>query len=90
MCLVCRISRRRRFGGQDWLEKHERYVQAWEARERVEPTNGCHCVLSDYREYLAWLHRSIRISVHPPLSSIPIDEQGSDDEDECPALESTT
>jgi hypothetical protein len=46
----------------------------------VEPTNGGHYVTSDYREYLAWLHRSTRINVHPPVLSIPIDEQGSDDE----------
>ena len=51
------------------------------ARERVEPTNRAHCVTNDYREYLAWLHRSTRITVHPPVSSIPIDEQGSDDKD---------
>jgi hypothetical protein len=56
-------------------------VQAWEARERVEPTNGAHSVTNEYRAYLAWLHRSTKISVHPPLSSIPIDEQESDDED---------
>jgi hypothetical protein len=31
--------------------------------------------------YLAWLHSSTRISVHPPLLSIPIDEEESDDED---------
>jgi hypothetical protein len=61
--------------------KHEKYVQEWEGRERVEPTNGGHCVPNDYRDYLPWLHRSKRISVHPLVSSIPIDEQGSDDED---------
>lgn len=38
-------------------------------------------MLSDYRDYLAWLHSSTRISVHPPLSSIPIDEEESDDKD---------
>ena len=81
MCRPCRISRRKRFGGNDWLVKHEKYVQEWKARERVEPTNGAHCVTSEYHEYLAWLHRSTRINVHPPVSSIPIDEQGSDDED---------
>ena len=47
----------------------------------MELTNGAHCVTNDYYEYLAWLHRSTRITVHPPVSSIPIDEQGSDDED---------
>jgi hypothetical protein len=36
---------------------------------------------SDYRDYLAWLHSSTRISVHPLLSSIPIYEEESDDED---------
>ena len=81
MCHPCRISRRKRFGGSDWLVKHQKYMQEWEARERVEPTNGAHCVTSDYREYLAWLHRSTRISVHPPLSSIPVDEEGSNDDD---------
>ena len=81
MCHPCRISRRKRFGGSDWLVKHQKYMQEWEARERVEPTNGAHCVTSDYREYLAWLHMSTRISVHPLLSSIPIDEEGSDDDD---------
>ena len=49
--------------------------------ERVELDNGGHYVTSEYHEYLAWLHRSTRISVHPPLSSIPIDEEGSDDDD---------
>jgi hypothetical protein len=73
--------RRRRFGSNDWLMKHQKYVQEWEARERVEPTNGAHCVTSDYCEYLVWLHRSTRITMHPPVSSNPIDEQGSDDED---------
>ena len=56
-------------------------MQQWEARERLKPTNGARCVTSEYREYLAWLHRSTRISVHPPLSSIPIDEEGSNDDD---------
>jgi hypothetical protein len=50
-------------------------------RERVEPTNGVHCVPREYHEYLAWLHRSTRISMHPPMSSILIDEQGSDAND---------
>jgi hypothetical protein len=81
MSRACRISSKRRFSGQNWLERHANYVQAWEARERVEPTNGAHSVTNEYRAYLAWLHRSTRISVHPPLSSIPIDEQESDDED---------
>ena len=81
MCRPYRISRRKRFGGNDWLVKHQKYVQEWEARERVEPTNGAHRVTSDYHEYLAWLHRSTRITVRPPVSSIPIDEQGSDDKD---------
>ena len=80
MC-PCRILRRKRFGGNNWLVKHKKYVQEWEARERVEPTNGGHCVSSDYHEYLTWLHRSTRITVHPPTSSIPIDEEGSDDDD---------
>jgi hypothetical protein len=62
------------------LLKHQKYVQEWEARERVEPSNGGHRVASDYLEYLVWPHRSTRISVHPPVSSIPIDEQGSDDD----------
>jgi hypothetical protein len=44
MCCACRISRRKRFGCQNWLQKHQQYMQAWESRERVEPTNGCHCV----------------------------------------------
>jgi hypothetical protein len=35
---------------------------------------------SEYCEYLAWLHRSTRIIVHPPVSSIPIDE-GNDADD---------
>ena len=60
--------------------KHQKYVQEWEARERVEPDNGAHCVTSDYRAYLAWLHRSTRIIVHPPVSSILIDEEESDDD----------
>ena len=47
----------------------------------VEPYSGPHYVTNDYRAYLAWLHRSTRISVHPPLSIIPIDEEGSDDDD---------
>ena len=56
-------------------------MQEWEARERVEPDSGPRSLSSEYHEYLAWLHRSTRISVHPPLSSIPIDEEGSDDDD---------
>ena len=56
-------------------------MQEWEARKRVEPYNGAHCVTNDYCAYLAWLHRSTRISVHPPLSSILIDEEGSNDDD---------
>ena len=56
-------------------------MQEWEARERVELTNGAHSMSSDYHEYLAWLHRSTRITVHPPVSSILIDEEGNDDED---------
>ena len=47
----------------------------------MEPTNGAHCVSSAYREYLAWLHRSTRITLRPPVSIIPIDEEGSDDDD---------
>jgi hypothetical protein len=78
ICLPCRILRRRRFGGQNWLQRHQQYVQQWENRERVQPTNRPHFVSREYREYLAWLHKSTRISVHPPVSSIPIDEQGSD------------
>jgi hypothetical protein len=81
MSCPCRISRRRRFGGQNWLQRYANYVQAWQGSERVEPTNGGHSVLNKYRAYLTWLHRSTRISVHPPLSSIPIDEEESDDED---------
>ena len=81
MCRPCKISRRKRFGGNDWLVKHQKYMQEGEARERVEPDNGAHCVTNDYCAYLAWLHRSIRISVHPSLSSIPIDEEGTDDDD---------
>jgi hypothetical protein len=81
MCPSCRCSRRKRFSGNNWLIKHEKYVQQWEARERLESTNGARCVTSEYREYLAWLHRSTRISVHQPVSSIPIDEEGSDDDD---------
>ena len=81
MCHPCRVSRRKRFRGNNWLVKHEKYVQQWEARERLEPTNGAQCVTSEYREYLAWLHRSTRITVHPLVSSILIDEEGSDDED---------
>ena len=81
MCHPCRISRRKRFNGNDWLLKHQKYVQEWEARESVEPDNGAHCVTNDYCAYLAWLHRSTRISVHRSLSSIPIDEEGSDDND---------
>jgi hypothetical protein len=38
-------------------------------------------VLSDYHDYPEWLHSSTRISVHPLLSSIPIYEEESDDED---------
>ena len=81
MCRPCKILRRKRFGDNDWLVKHQKYVQEWEARERVEQNNGAHYVTSDYREYLAWLQRFTRITVHPPISSIPIDEQESDDED---------
>ena len=81
MCHPCRVSRRKRFSGNNWLLKHQKYVQEWEARERVEPYNGAHCVTNDYCAYLAWLHRSTRITVHPSVSSIPIDEQGSDDDD---------
>jgi hypothetical protein len=46
----------------------------------VEPDSGAWSLSNEYYEYLAWLHRSTRISVHPPLSSIPIDEEGSDDD----------
>jgi len=74
------VSRRKRFGGNNWLVKHEKYVQQWEARERVEPDNEARSLYSEYHEYLAWLHMSTRISVHPPLSSIPIDEEGRDDD----------
>jgi hypothetical protein len=81
MCRPCKISRRKRFGSNDWLLKHQKYVQEWEARERVELDNGGHCVTNDYHEYLAWLHRSTRINVHPPVSSIPIYEEGGDDKD---------
>ena len=81
MCPPCRCSRKKRFSVNDWLTKHAKYVQQWEARERLEPTNGAQCVTSEYREYLAWLHRSTRISVHPPVSSIPIDEEGCDNDD---------
>ena len=81
MCHPYRVSRRKKFGGNNWLVKHQKYVQKWKARQRVEPTNGAHCATSDYHEFLAWLHRSTRITVRPPVSSIPIDEQGSDDED---------
>ena len=81
MCRPCRILRRKRFGGNDWLEKHQNYMQEWEARERVEPDSGAQSLSTEYREHLAWLHRSTRISVHPPLSSIPIDEEGSNDDD---------
>ena len=80
MC-ACRILRRKRFGGNNWLVKHEKYVQQWEARERVEPTSGSRSMTSEYHEYLAWLHKSTRINVHPPVSSILIDEEGSDDDD---------
>lgn len=41
---------------------------------------------SEYRDYLVWLHRSTRISVHPPALSIPIHELESDDEDLYDAL----
>jgi hypothetical protein len=47
MCCPCRILRRRRFGDQDWLVKHEKYMEEWESRERVELTNGGHCVPND-------------------------------------------
>jgi len=77
----CIISRRSRFKGQNWLQGHQNYVQAWEARERVEQDDGARCLVSEFREFLAWLHRSTRISVHQPLSSIPIDEEGSNDND---------
>ena len=50
-------------------------------RERVYPTNGAWYVANEYHQYLEWLHRSTKISVHPPLSSIPIDEGESDDDD---------
>ncbi|KXG19909.1 uncharacterized protein LOC110430692 [Sorghum bicolor] len=72
---------RSRFKGQNWLQGHQNYVQAWEARERVEQDDGARCLVSEFREFLAWLHRSTRISVHQPLSSIPIDEEGSNDND---------
>jgi len=81
MCPPSRVSRRKRFGGNNWLVKHEKYVQLWEARERVQPTSGARSMTSEYHEYLAWLNRSPRIFVHPLVSSIPIDEEGSDDDD---------
>jgi hypothetical protein len=36
---------------------------------------------TEYREYLQWLHRNTRIMVHPPATTIPIDEGDSDDDD---------
>ena len=80
MCHPCRVSRRKRFRGNNWLVKHEKYVQQWEARERVQPTSRARFVTNEYCEYLAWLHMSTRISVHPPVLSIPIDEEGSDND----------
>jgi hypothetical protein len=66
--------------------------------ERVESDNEGHYVTRDYHEYLAWLHRSTRIIVHPPVSSIPIDEPREwrrgpvwcDHKDKCAAAESAT
>ena len=81
MCPPCRCSRKKRFSGNNWLIKHAKYVEQWEARESVQPTSGAWSVSSEYHEYQAWLHRSTRISVHPQLSNIPIDEVGSDDDD---------
>jgi hypothetical protein len=80
----------KRFGDNGCLMKHQKYMQEWEARERVELTNGAHFVSSDYREYLAWLHRSTRINVHPLVLSIPIDEQESDDEDQYDLMTRTS
>ena len=45
------------------------------------PTNGARSVANEYHEYLAWLHMSTRIHVHPPVSSIPINKAESDEED---------
>lgn len=82
MCSHYRISRQKRFGGgNNWLQKHSKYVEQWMNKERVELTNGACSVANEYREYLMWLHRSTRLHVKPPALSIPIDEGGSDDED---------
>ena len=81
MCPHCRCSRKKRFGVNDWLTKHAKYVQQWEATERVFLTNGAWSMANEYHEYLAWLHMSTRIHVHPPVSSIPINEADSDEED---------
>ena len=80
MCF-CRISRKKRFSGNNWLTKHAQYVHEWEHRARREPTNGPAYTASEYREYLKWLHRSTRIRVHPPLTNAPIDEGDSDADD---------
>ena len=81
MCHPCRVSRRKRFRGNNWLVKHEKYVQQWEATERVFLTNGAWSMANEYHEYLAWLHMSTRIHVHPPVSSIPINKAENDEED---------
>jgi hypothetical protein len=82
MCPHYKCSRKKRFGGgNDWLQKHSKYVEQWMNKERVEPTNGHRSLANEYREYLLWLHRSTRVHVKPPSSIIPIDEGGSDEED---------
>lgn len=82
VCRQCRTSRKKRFGGSsNWLNRHEKYVLQWMNKELVEPTIGARSVVSEYREYLMYLHRSTRVHVRPPMSTIPIVEGGSDEEE---------
>jgi hypothetical protein len=76
-----RISRKKRFSGNNWMQKHSTYIHEWEHRPRMEPTNGARCTAAEFREYLQYLHRSTRIRVHPTLTSAPIDEGDSDEDD---------
>lgn len=48
---------------------------------RMHCSNGSRSTTNQYREYLAWLHRSTRMRVRPLLSNIHIDEGDNGDED---------
>jgi hypothetical protein len=47
----------------------------------VEPSNGPCSVVTEYREYLIYLHRSTGVHVRPPSSKVSIVKRGSDEED---------